>query len=324
MEPASLYRTTLRRAWRTARARPHLWALGFLAALLGNGGEFEFVITQFNKFSTGDVFFGESLLAMFGTGGSTALGAVAALLGRASGDAVVLGGATFLVLAALWLVISAQGGLIRAAANPGTGTLGSHFSAGARSFFPIAGILVATRLLAFLVLGVVGMPLAALLLYVMDPLKSFTLVSFVLGIPLLMTSSLISKYAIAYRMLERRACGASVAAALALFFDHWLVSIELLLTLFFVNVAVGGAAILAIVIFAAPFLVLADTLSLGVAGSVFLVLGQAVGFLLLVIMGSILATFQYASWTELFLRISRERHTSKIVRVISALAAKYR
>ncbi|MEK7189039.1 MAG: hypothetical protein AAB671_00840, partial [Patescibacteria group bacterium] len=193
MEPASLYRTTLRRAWRTARARPHLWALGFLAALLGNGGEFEFVITQFNKFSTGDVFFGESLLAMFGTGGSTALGAVAALLGRASGDAVVLGGATFLVLAALWLVISAQGGLIRAAANPGTGTLGSHFGAGARSFFPIAGILVATRLLAFFVLGVVGMPLAALLLYVMDPLKSFTLVSFVLGIPLLMTSSLISK-----------------------------------------------------------------------------------------------------------------------------------
>lgn len=324
MEPASLYRKTLIRAWRTTRTHPHLWALGFLAALLGNGGEFEFIITQFNRFSTGDVFFGQSLLAMFGTGGSTVLGALAALMSRTGEDPLILGGVAFLALLSFALVVSAQGGLIRAVANPGSGTLGSHFEAGAKAFWQILGILIATRFLAFFVLGVVGMPLAALLLYFVDPIKSFTLVSFVLGVPLLMTSSLISKYAIAYRMLERANLRAAIARGFSLFFDHWLISIELVLTLFLLNVVAGGAMILGILALSAPFLALANTLALGMAGNIFLALGQLVGFLLLVAMGSILATFQYASWIELFLRISRERHASKIVRIVSALAAKYR
>ncbi|MBI2051100.1 MAG: hypothetical protein HYT31_04875 [Parcubacteria group bacterium] len=324
MEPTSLYRKTLSRAWRTTRTHPHVWALGFLAALLGNGGEFEFVITQFNRFSTGDVFFGESLLAMFGTGGSTVLNMVASLLARAAENATVLGGVSFVVVLVFWLVVSAQGALIRAAANPGSGTLGSHFAAGRKSFWQILGILVVTRLGAFFVLGVVGMPLTALLLYFVDPLKSLTLISFALGIPLLMVASIISKYAIAYRMLERRTLGNSVVRSLSLFFDHWLVSAELVVTLFAVNIIVGGAAIFLILALVAPFLMIANTIAAGVGSSVFLALGQAVGFLLLVVMGSILATFQYASWTELFLRISRERHTSKIVRIIMGWHAKYR
>jgi len=270
------------------------------------------------------VFFGESLLTMFGTGGSTVLNVVAALLARATENATVLGGVSFVVVLVAWLVVSAQGALIRAAANPGTETLGPHFWAGSKSFWPMLGILVFTRLGAFFVLGVVGMPLAALFLYFMDPLKSLALISFVLGIPLLMVASLISKYAIAYHMLEHRTLGVSIARSLSLFFDHWLVSIELVVTLFVVNIVVGGAAILSILLLAAPFLMLANTFAAGVWNSAFLAFGQVLGFLLLVVMGSILATFQYASWAELFLRISRERHTSKIVRVIMGWHAKYR
>ncbi|MDZ4221323.1 MAG: hypothetical protein U1C18_00440 [Patescibacteria group bacterium] len=321
---ASLYRATLKRAWRTTRTYPHVWVLGFFAALLGNGGEFEFVVTQFNKLSSGDVFFGESLLAMFGTGGSTVISAMADMLRRISDDALLLGAAAFGALAVLWFVVSSQGAIIHAAAQPKAGSLGSHFAAARRSFWQILWILLGTRLLALFVLGVVGMPIAALLLYFTDPVKSLALVSFCLGIPLLMVASVISKYAIAYRMLERRDVRSSVARGISLFADHWLVSVELILTLFVVNVAVGGAVILGILALSAPFLMLAGAFGEGVATNVFLALGQLFGFLLLVVMGSILATFQYASWTELFLRISRERHLSKVVRTIMGWHKKYR
>lgn len=326
MEPTpSLYRKTLGRAWRTTRTHPHVWVLGLAAALLGNGGEFEFVVTQFNRFSTGAVYFGEMLLTMFGTGGSTVVNLMAGLLARATSDYVLLGAAAFVALAIAWLVVSAQGALIRAVATPKQGSLESHFSAGARSFWQLAGIIISTRFLAFFALGVVGMPLFALLLYFMDPLRALTLVSFVIGIPLLMTSSLIGKYAAVYQMLERCGTRSAVARAFALFADHWLVSIELMLTLFAINVVVGGAMIVLLLALSAPFLMLANALTAdSTSAAVFLVIGRALAFLLLVALGSILATFQYASWTELFLRIRVRRHESKLVRVVTAWREKYR
>ncbi|MBI1961510.1 MAG: hypothetical protein HYS45_02310 [Parcubacteria group bacterium] len=325
MESASLYRSTLKRAWHTTRTHPHVWILGLLAALLGNGGEFEFVVTQFNRFSTGAVYFGETLLTMFGTGGSTAVNVIAGLLSRVAGNYILAGALAFGALFVAWLVVSAQGALIRAVATPGSGTLGSHFAAGVRSFWQLLGILVCTRLGAFFVLGVVGMPLFALLLYFTDALKALALVSFVLGVPLLMVASLIAKYAAAYRMLEKSGARSAVVRALALFFDHWLVSVELVLTLFVINVAVGGAMIIMVLIFSGPFLMLSGALEPeGASAAVFLALARTLSFLLLVVLGSILATFQYASWTELFLRIRERRHTSKIVRVIMRWREKYR
>ena len=317
MESASLYRSTLKRAWRTTRTHPHVWILGLLAALLGNGGEFEFVVTQFNRFSTGAVYFGETLL--------TVVNVIAGLLSRVAGNYVLVGAAAFGALFVAWLVISAQGALIRAVATPGSGSLESHFAAGARSFWQLLGILACTRLGAFFVLGVVGMPLFALLLYFTGALKALALVSFVLGVPLLMVASLIAKYAAAYRMLEKVSAWSAVVRALSLFFDHWLVSVELALTLFVINVAVGGAMIIAVLVFSGPFLMLSGVLLPESAGAaVFLAGARMLSFLLLVALGSILATFQYASWTELFLRIRERRHTSKIVRMLMGWREKYR
>ncbi|OJI07120.1 hypothetical protein BK004_01725 [bacterium CG10_46_32] len=325
MEPASLYRKTLKRAWHTTRTHPHVWILGLFAALLGNGGEFDFVVTQFNRFSNGSVNFGETLLAMFGTGGSTAANVIAALLVYAANKYVLLGVVMFMGLLIAWLVVSAQGGLIRAVATPNNGSLVSHFIVGTKSFWQLLGIILSTRLLAFFVLGVVGMPLFALLLYFMDPFRALVLVSFVLGVPLLMIASLITKYAAAYRMLERHSMRSAIVRAFTLFFDHWLVSIELVLTLFVINVAVGGAMIIFVLVSSMPFLALANALAVGSVGATaFLFLGRMFAFLLLIALGSILATFQYASWTELFLRITHRKHASKIMRVVTGLHQKYR
>ena len=325
MDSSSLYRHTLARAWRTTRTHPHAWVLGFLAAFLGNGGELEFVVTQFRELSSGAAEVGESLLAMFGAGGSTIMNALAQLLVRAQASYVLLGAAVFVVLAVLWLIIIAQGALIRAAAAGGDGALARHLTVAARSFWQLVGVVLATRLLGFFVLGVVGMPLAALLVYFLDPVKALVLVSFALGIPLLAVASLLGKYAIAYHMLEHRRWREAIARALSLFFDHWLVSLELALTLFVINIVVGGVMIVLTLVFAAPFILLTNALPRDAAmtSAVFLLVGQFLAFLPLVALGSIMATFQYASWTELFLRIRKRRHASKLVRVLALLRERH-
>ena len=83
--------------------------------------------------------------------------------------------------------------------------------------------------------------------------------------------------------------------------------------------------IIAVFVFSGPFLMLSGVLLPESAGAaVFLAGARMLSFLLLVALGSILATFQYASWTELFLRIRERRHTSKIVRMLMGWREKYR
>jgi len=326
MDSPSLYRDTLKRAWNITRNHTHIWVLGFLAALLGNGGEFEFIFTQFNQLSDGTISFGQSILTTLGTGGSNMVQFLVGALTRSQDNYLLLGGITFVLLLAVWLVVSAQGALIRAVAAAGSGSgqgsLSTHFNAGSDSFWQLLAIILATRIGAFFVLAVLGIPLFALLAHMFGLVKPLFLVVFVLGVPLLIIASLIAKFAIAFRMLEHKKWRTAITSSLSLFFDHWLISIELALVLFVINIMAGAAIILVILIFAFPFILLSYFVQ-SVASTVFLWIGQVLALLLLILLGSILATFQYASWTELFLKIRRGKHVSKIVRMVMHVREKY-
>ena len=52
-------------------------------------------------------------------------------------------------------------------------------------------------------------------------------------------------------------------------------------------------------------------------------LGQIVAFTALLVFGSVLATFQYACWTELYLKLRSGKHLSKIIRVLGHYRQKY-
>ncbi len=327
MDSPSLYRDTLKKGWQISKNNALLWVLGFFAALLGNGGEFEFIVTQFNKFSDGTVQFGDSVITMLGTGGSSVLTLMVGLLGGSQDNYILFGLFSVVLIAIIFIVISSQGALIRAIASAGAGTrinLKDHFSAGSNSFFSLLSIILGTRILAFFVLAVVGVPVVAILFYFFEPVKSLFLVLFALGIPLMIIASLISKYAIAYHMLEGKKWKKSIADSLQLFYDHWLVSVELAVILFFINIVAGALIIILILVFAVPFILLSYFIEASITSPVFLFVGQALSFLLLVALGSVLATFQYSCWTELFLKIRKGKHLSKIMRTVVHLHGKYR
>ena len=325
MDSPSLYRDTLKRSWYTTKKYKHLWVLGFFAALLGNGGEFEFILTQFNKLSSGTITFSQSILTTLGTGGSNIIQFIAGLLSKSSEDYIMLGVLSVVLLVVVWMVVSSQGALMRAVAASGQGTLRQHFSAGSSSFWHLIAVFISTRLGAFFLLSVVGVPVFVLLMYWVDPIKALFLVVFVLGIPLFIVASLISKYAIAYRMLENKNWKSSLKSALSLFFDHWLVSIELALILFFINIIAGAVIIIIVLIFAVPFILLSYVFGSSIVGSaVLMTVGQVFAFLLLILLGSILATFQYSAWVELFLKIRKHKYISKVVRTLTLLHERYR
>ena len=210
MDSQSLYRGVLIRAWNTTKNNAHFWILGFFVALLGNSGEFEFVLMQFKKLSSGYADLGGGLIMSIGTGGSNIFGFLIRVFQNThQGLFEIL---LFIIIFAvvIWLAISSQGAIVRAialSADLKKARLREHFFAGSSSFFSLLGIILLTRLGALFVVAVVGIPLALLLMYFLDPWIAGSLALFVIVIPLFMIASLISKYAIAYHMLERKQIG---------------------------------------------------------------------------------------------------------------------
>jgi len=329
--PSSIYRTTLSRALYITRQYKFLWFLGFLAAFLGNGGEYEFVITQFNKLSSGSFSIIESLITSFGTGGNNIIRLFGSLAGSiVEAGTVWLGAAVFLLLILIWMIVISQGVLIKMVAdleNDKKASFKQALALGRNSFWRLLSILIITRFISFFIFAVIGLPLTALLSYMFDPIKAFFLVTFVLGTPLFVVFSLIAKYAIAYLMLERKNPYQAVAHSLALFGRHWLLSLEMALALFVINILVGALIVLAVLFVAIPFVLLAYALlSASIASGAYVILniGKGLAFIVLLVLGGALATFQYAVWTELFLRIKEKTHLSKIVSLVAGLRDKYR
>jgi hypothetical protein len=326
----SLYRDTLKKAWNITKNNTHLWFLGFLAALLGNGGEYEFVINQFNKISSGEWGFGGSLITTLGTGGGNFVSFIDKLFNRAPDNYIYLGVITFIILVIIWLVVSAQGALIKSIADSGKPlrpTLFEQLSASMKSFWPLVSIFISTRLWALFIIMIIGLPVVGLLFYVIEPLKAFFLVLFVIGVPIFVIASLITKYAIAYHMIDKKRWGNALVSALQLFFSHWLVSLEMAFVLFIVNILAGAGIILLILFIAVPFIILVGVLTqmaYVLLAQIILGIGMFVLFVVLIVFGSALATFQYASWTQLFLSITKNRQLSKIMRVIVGWREKYR
>ena len=97
--------------------------------------------------------------------------------------------------------------------------------------------------------------------------------------------------------------------------------------LFIVNILAGAGIILLILFIAVPFIILVGVLTqmaYVLLAQIILGIGMFVLFVVLIVFGSALATFQYASWTQLFLSITKNRQLSKIMRVIVGWREKYR
>lgn len=329
MNTSPLYRTVLRQAFNITLRYKALWFLGFVATFLGLGGEYQFLINQYLNFSDGGW---EQALGVVDIGTAANWLLIKQTLAALS-PWLYLALALIVILAALfiWVIISAQGALVRAVGDHVKNnevSLGKEFTLAAKSGWSLLGILISARLLALFLLAVVGLPLLAILFAINDafvPLGA-TILFFALAVPITIVFSLVSKLAVAYHLIERKSWRESLARALSLFAGHWLVCLELALILLPISLIVTVFFIPLASLLSVPFLVFGlavAAVSSTIIVKIFFTLALVLFFFLLLVLGSALATFQSAVWTVLFLRIKDAPAQSKLVRLLHNWREKY-
>ncbi|OGL85937.1 hypothetical protein A3I40_00730 [Candidatus Uhrbacteria bacterium RIFCSPLOWO2_02_FULL_48_12] len=323
-----LYRTILISAWRTTWNHKRLWFWGLFVGLLGNAGEYQFLVTALDRLSAGEI--APSATSGLGQGpplnAQTMLGLANAFSANAFTTFVLLLISLIIIAVAaffIWLVMVSVIALVKAGAVLAAGdeppSLAEGVADGQRFFAPVLVLYVFGRLLLwflFTILALFG------LLAMKDFLVGFPMfmVAFILLLPALFVVSFVVRYAIMYVVLKKRTLLEAFDSAVALVRENWLITIELAFFLFVVNLVVGAALALLVAGFVFPIHLAALTMGqLGLLGwAISLEFLAAVFFLLILFsIGSALGTFQWLAWTMLFQRLQDKGPISKIVRLLS-------
>lgn len=322
-----LYRNILKQAWTMSWRNKYLWFFGIFAALLGNGAGYEILTKSFNGGSISNFWAGWERFSATGIFSWQALHNIKILIVEDSFSMILM----FFVLLTiiilfgflLWLAIASQVALVNNAAaviNKKNVKFQNGVSAGTKYFWPALGVNILVKIAIYIIFALISLPvvftagkvnlLTANFIYVM---------AFVIFIPLAIALSFMSKYAIAYLVIKKDDFWGSIKKGWELFIKNWLVSFEMALVLFFINLGVGLAVVLSVLTLAIPFLFLGFIFYylFSVAGFWLMVFIGFFGFLAIIILaGAILSVFQISAWTDLFLQLDRGGVISKIMRMV--------
>ena len=313
----TLYRDIIHGAWEIAWHRKQLWVLGFFAALLG-GGALETITRGANAIASGEPFVGAIVFIQ---------NIRATLISSASGEKLTVALAALLLAAiavlVLMLAVSGAAGLVAATARIVRGktiTMREAFAVGMAKFWPVLGLQVIGRAVttALLVLTAGFSFLAA-----SNGTNIVTyLLMFVLFACAALAVSFMTSIATAAIVVKEHGLLAAWSAAWRLLVRHWLISIEMVIVLFFAALVTGIGIAVAATLLSIPFFMLAlaaAVLKSAVMVTVIAVAGGITAIALVAVAGSVLSTFTYAAWTLLYLRISERSAVAKLTRIGRAL-----
>lgn len=318
------YRTILKQAWAVTWKHKYLWLLGLFASLVAGGGSWEYqIITQNlgqnpiegSYFRLGSILtvsdivknFCLGLISLFHQDFWTVLNALTILL------------ITLILLAAfIWLAVTSQAALVGSLKKIFTSkkkldnlSIRDSLSEGYRHFWPVLSLNIVMKALIYLVVFIVGLPLLFMAISNSVVLFVIYILIFIIFIPIAMSLSLLIKYAIAYKVIDNRTFVASLEKGAKLFCDNWLVSLEMAVILFLINFVFSGAALIILSLFLLPLFLIG--LMFNLFWLIILTLLSAIA--VVVIFGSVLTTFQTASWTNLFLNLRENGGLAKLERL---------
>ena len=144
-----------------------------------------------------------------------------------------------------WLATVSQVGIISSVNKIMKGrreklTIRKGIGAGNKKFWPVFGM----NILISLIINLIYLLISFLLILVI--IKNQVLTTFLYGIifiifiPISLFLSFIIKYAIAYSIIENKKFCNSIKQGWRLFVNNWLISVEMAIVLFFINLLKGG------------------------------------------------------------------------------------
>jgi len=324
------YRAILKQAWKISWKNKFLWFFGFFATLVSFTVETKIMSRSFNQ--EAGISSLNDLILFISTGifSANSWGNAFNLLKSNPGTMMLLILFLLIILAItlffLWLAVSSQIGIINAVAKLAKKqneklSIKGLLKGGQKRFWPVLWLNLATSLVVNILFLLIS------LLFIIVIIKSQVFTSILYGIifiafiPVALFLSFIAKYAIASVILEGKKFAPAIKDGWQLFFNNWLISVEMAIILFFINVI--AIVLLSLLSFIGFTLFFGIALSINMlASSIFLFwLFVALGFLLvmfiMVLGGSFVNVFQTASWTNLFVQLKGEGGSSKLERVFT-------
>lgn len=319
-----LYTPIIRDAWKITTKHSWLWFLGLFAALLGNGGAFNVVTNNLYKLNEyGGTF---TTVRSFLTGGLTA-DLVDNILNAAQSFNFWLFLVTlvFIALFALlvWLANSCLAALVYGASRFHTtrpSNLQKSWQYGQKRFWYVFGVQLFGKVLMY----AIGVPVSILLFifYLLGPASVveglWLFVLFLIFVPMAWVLTVLVKYATIEVVLKKKHVWEGFVGAWHLFVKNWLVSLEMVALLLFLNILMMLGFVLVWVVLTIPFgLALASFIQLGlvVAYQVTLVLYGLSAIALVMFFGAWFASFQTSVWVYLYERLSSGEAFAKLNRL---------
>lgn len=326
----ALYRPILKKALELTWRNKYLWVFGFFATFLGSGGVYDVIIKGWNTIGGRTVvksfanFTAPPFTIFEGTG--TALTNALGKTGLIAGTALGL----ILIVLLYVLALVSQGGLVYsvgALAKRKKVTIRDSFDKTTSKLVHIFGVNLGAKALIFLLLVIIGLPIVLIAGTSATWSNVLYFVAFLVSIPLSLVVLFLMLYTVAGMMVKKLSLLEAIKDSLCILKKHWLISLEMALILLGISVLLGIGISLALLLVSVPFLVLGITfyLLVGEVGLTVIITFALVLFLVaVVVIGSAFTTFQLASWTLLYVKLSDSGAVSAIVRTIKGIPVQFR
>ncbi|MFA6511838.1 MAG: hypothetical protein WCV86_01790 [Patescibacteria group bacterium] len=285
----------------------YLWFFGIFASFTANGEEYDILARNLN--TVGDMQKNLERLSGFKENGTLATGweNISSYISENLFTAFLLALAILAVLLLIiWIVTVSQAAIISAAARhekKKSVNFLDLFWNGHHYFWRIFIVNVYAKIILWGIILIPGIPLAILFLNTnsLSYAVTLSLIAFIMLVPVSIIFSFITKFAASFIVIQDMKAREAFIAAWKLFFKNWLVSLEMALLLFLIN-------------FVLSFLVIVILSFLGLP---FTFTGTLILTYIVVFIGALLATFQFSSWTLLFLRLIEGKSFSKLTRFMA-------
>lgn len=320
------YRALLKQAVKISWQHKYLWFFGLFASLLSAGGGWQILNKNMGDSLKGDAWAGlsnifeweffyqsikQGLAVMFHQDWLFALDNIL----------IMLLIAVFFIFF-LWLSVASQGGLIdhiykiikhKDKKNSPKLMIKDGLHAGNHKFWPLFGLNIIFKVLINFSFIIISIPFLFLVITDSAFLATSYVLLFLIFIPIAIGLNLLVRYAMAYNIIGHYSFIESIENAWRLFIRNWLVSMEMLITLFLINFLAGIALLLLMAIFILPLLIVGVTFALNGLALVMMI----IAIIIIALTGSLLATFENAGWISLFVRLEEKGGQAKVERIFS-------
>jgi len=311
------YRRILKQALDISWRYKKLWFFGLFASLIGFNAEY-----QVTPGRNGGLVFNSPLKNWLET---DIFGYIGQLFSAdfSRGFIFLIACLIFLALGLLlvWLAVSSQAAIIESNKKLMLGTkkisINEELKNGSHNFWPVLLLNIFSKLITVAALSIIALPV---LLSLKFPICSEILyiVFFIIFVALAIAGQIIIKYAINSTVIFKTNIGQSLKAGHILLKKNWLISIEIIIILFLINIGVALAVFICLFAILSPMLLLAILAYQFLAGAALWII-MAIAFLICIVflgvVGAMLTSFHISSWSNLFLQLQEKGSKAKLERL---------